>query len=136
MGMLNKKITCLIDDDTIYLFGMRKLIQNQQLCDKVLEFHNGQQAIDFLLEYKHDSIELPDVIFVDINMPVMNGWEFVEAFIKLRPSISKKITLYMISSSVNAEDIERAKSLSAISDYIIKPMTGVRLKEIFEKGAA
>jgi CheY-like chemotaxis protein len=136
MTTQNKKITWLIDDDVIYLFGMKKLIETHSLSEKVIEFHDGQAAIDFLDEYKHDHVELPDVIFVDINMPVMNGWEFVEEFVKLQPNINKQITVYMVSSSLDKADIERAKSFGAISDYVIKPVNGCKLKEIYESLAA
>ena len=65
-------------------------------------------------------------------MPVMDGWLFLEEYVKLKPEIGKKITIYMISSSVDPVDIERAKKISDISDYIIKPITILRLKEIIE----
>ena len=74
--------------------------------------------------------ELPDVIFLDINMPIMDGFQFMEEYVKIKPELNKKITIYMVSSSVDAVDIERAKSISDISDYIIKPIEPKQLKKI------
>ncbi len=74
--------------------------------------------------------ELPDIIFLDINMPYMDGWDFMEHFIDIKPNLPKEITIYMVSSSVQAEDMERAKALEDFSNYIIKPIDEKRFKEI------
>ena len=85
-----------------------------------------------MLDNLDNEPEYPDVIFLDIDMPVMDGFQFMEEFIKIKPRIGKSITIYMVSSSIDPVDIERANNISAISDYIIKPIGLVRLKEIME----
>ncbi len=126
-----QKITCIIDDDEIYLFSVKKVIELNNLSDKVLEFKNGQEAIEFFSQNQQDEDALPDVIFLDINMPVMNGWEFIEEFKKIQPAMSKSITLFVVSSSVDKSDVEKAKSLDPVFDYLTKPITASQLKNIY-----
>lgn len=131
MSLGKHKITCLIDDDEIYLFSVKKVIEVNKLSERVLEFRNGQEAIDFFTNSTTNQQELPDVIFLDINMPVMNGWEFIEEFRKIRPLLSKDIMLYVVSSSVDKSDVDKAKSFATVNDYLIKPITATQLKNIY-----
>ncbi len=132
MSLEQNKITCIIDDDEIYLFSVKKVIEINKLSQRVLEFRNGQDAIDFFVRSSANHQELPDVILLDINMPVMNGWEFIEEFKKIRPLLSKDITLYVVSSSVDKSDVDKAKSFSTVHDYLIKPITVSQLKNIYQ----
>lgn len=74
---------------------------------------------------------LPDVIFLDVRMPVMDGWEFMKEFAEIKSQLGKKISIYMISSSIDASDIDRAKKIPDVIDYIFKPVDVNRLEEIF-----
>ena len=78
---------------------------------------------------------LPDIILLDINMPVMDGWQFMELFALLNPTLSKKIDVYMVSSSINKADIKRAKAITDISDFIVKPLDARSLGNIFKQAA-
>jgi CheY-like chemotaxis protein len=128
------KTVCVIDDDKIYIYGLKKLISIKQLSPNLMEFYNGKEAIDFLTD--PDNLDtLPDIIFLDINMPVMDGWGFMESFVKIKPQLGKKITIYMVSSSINDEDIQRAKTISDITDYVIKPISPDTLVELFRLAA-
>jgi CheY-like chemotaxis protein len=131
MTDMRQKITCIIDDDEIYLFSVKKVIEVNKLSDKVLEFKNGQEALAFFNQYHNNDELLPDVIFLDINMPVMNGWEFIEEFRKIRQNISKAITVYVVSSSVDKTDVDKARSLPSVHDYLTKPITASQLKSIY-----
>jgi len=122
--------SCLIDDDFIHQFGMKRMIQRYQPSEGVIEFSNGLDAINFF-KAPHADEEIPELIFLDINMPVMNGWEFMEEFVKIRPTIQKKIDIYILSSSTDSVDIQKAKSIPEIRDYIVKPLTPDLLKNIF-----
>ncbi len=125
----------LIDDDEIYLFTMKKIIQKNKLVDNVHEFKNGFDAIEFLSKMSSSNEVLPDMILLDINMPVMDGWTFMELFAMLKPKLNKNITVYMISSSINQIDINRAKTISDISDFIVKPIGSQQLINIFSNAA-
>lgn len=126
----------LIDDDEIYLFTMKRMIEKNNLVNNVHEFKNGFDAIEFLNKVAiNNHVLLPDIIFLDINMPVMDGWSFMDVFSLLKPKLSKKIEVYMISSSINQSDIDRAKSITDISDFIVKPIGTEQLKNIFSMAA-
>lgn len=124
---------CIVDDDDIYQFTVIKTLEPLQLAKKIIVFSDGEEAINFLMDNLNKEHELPDVIFLDINMPIMDGFQFMEEYVKIKPRLGKKTTIYMVSSSVDPVDIERAKKISDISDYIIKPIEPGKLKSIIEK---
>ncbi|NVK75256.1 MAG: response regulator [Oceanospirillaceae bacterium] len=125
-----KEIICLIDDDKVYQYTASKSIEASSVVKRVLVFDDGEQAYTYLVDNLTLRENLPDIIFLDINMPYMDGWEFMEEFIKLKPKLSKPITIYMVSSSLQEEDINKAKSLENISEYIIKPISKERFQEL------
>jgi CheY-like chemotaxis protein len=123
-------IISIVDDDEVHQFTTTRTIQTSGVACEVLTFSDGEEAIDFLTTTSEDPDKLPDIIFLDINMPIMDGWQFLEAYIAIKPKMGKKITIYMISSSVDPADTERAKAISELSDYIVKPITPERFKEL------
>lgn len=124
---------CIVDDDDIYQFTIIKTLQLFNLPKNIIAFADGEEALNFMLDNLGEDHKLPDVIFLDINMPIMDGFQFIDEYIKIKPKVGKSITIYMVSSSVDPVDIERAKKISAISDYIIKPIRQGQLKSILEK---
>ncbi len=121
---------CIVDDDDIYQFTMIKTLKSLKLTNSIMVFSDGEEALDFMLDNLHNDKELPDVIFLDIDMPIMDGFEFMEEYVKIKPKLGKKITIYMVSSSVDPVDIDRAKKISEITDYIVKPITQDQLTYI------
>ena len=132
---MRKKVenVCIIDDDLIYQFLAKEEIEYTNLVGKIMFFDDGEKALNFIKTVlDNDEISaLPDVIFLDINMPIMDGWQFLEEYILLKPRIGKKIVIYIVSSSIDMRDLDRARSISDISDYIIKPISNQRLVNIF-----
>ena len=121
---------CVIDDDDIYQFTIVKMLKSIDLNKEISLFSDGEEALEFLIDNLYNDEELPDIIFLDINMPIMDGFQFMEEYVKIKPKLNKKITIYMVSSSVDPVDIEKAKNISDISDYIIKPIKAGQLQEI------
>ncbi len=130
--MLNSMIVCIIDDDEIYQFTVTKTIKNHNLAKKILVFKDGELAIQFLIDNIGNNENVPDIIFLDINMPIMDGWQFLDEYVQIKPRIGKKIIIYLVTSSIDPADLERAKKISEISDYIIKPVTPGKLKDVIE----
>ena len=125
-------VTFIIDDDRLYQFGMKRMLHYLTVETEVMQFDNGLEAIEYLKDHKNKENLLPDVIFLDINMPVMNGWQFLDSFVNLHIRSEKKITIYMVTSSVDNAEILKAASYKEIKNYIIKPISVDSLKEVFK----
>lgn len=130
-------LACIIDDDSIYVNLIKKIIETKKLCDNLLVFNDGKDGIDYfealLQNFNHNNI--PDVILLDLNMPIMDGWEFIERFTKIRNKFKKTITLYVVSSSINQSDMVKAESLSSVQSYLVKPVKIDELEAIFTRCA-
>lgn len=122
----------LVDDDSFYQFATRSIIQQTALVSQVKIFSNGLDAINFLKAIRHKPKELPQVILLDIFMPVMDGWEFLEEYKALQLKPEKPIVIYMVSSSIDPRDIERVRTIPSVSGYIIKPITRERFLELLK----
>lgn len=130
------KLACIIDDDSIYVNLIKKIIETKKLCDNLLVFNDGKDGIDYFEALiKNLDHNIPDVILLDLNMPVMDGWEFIERFTTIRNKFKKTITLYVVSSSINKTDVDKAKSLSSVENYLIKPVVIDELEAIFTRSA-
>ncbi|MBI2274484.1 MAG: response regulator [Chitinophagaceae bacterium] len=128
-----KHIVCLIDDDNIYQYTARVILESTGLAKQIHSFYDGKEALNYFIEQLPANPDaLPDVIFLDINMPVMNGWEFLEEYNKLATSFPKPITVYMVSSSVNSTDMQRSRSYKSVSDYLVKPVNRNTYQELME----
>jgi CheY-like chemotaxis protein len=130
MNTQNKTLIAgIVDDDATFRYGFKKLALKKGVFSRLLTFNNGIEAIDYLKDL-HNSNSLPDVLFVDINMPLMDGWEFMDAFRDIHSQLSKNIVTYNISSSIDIEDIKRAKRNPLITDYLLKPIDEHYLADI------
>lgn len=128
-----KHNVCLIDDDNIYQFTARKIIESTGLAGEIKSFYNGKEAIDFFTsEAGHNPESLPDVIFLDINMPIMNGWEFLDEYTGLHTSFPKHIVVYVVSSSIDDNDMRKSRGYQSVTDYIVKPVNRSTYQELLE----
>lgn len=127
---MNKINLAIIDDDEMYVLAMKKLIDGVQLSERTVYFENGKLALNYLDQCIHQSHLLPELILLDLNMPEINGWQFIKEFRKLKTKIDKKVTIYMISNTVNEDEIHKAKGIEEITDFICKPVTMHALSKI------
>lgn len=125
--MKNKKI-CIVDDEEIIQFIVTTILQNLGDGISVLSYKNGEEALQALK--KMDKVELPDIILLDINMPVMGGWQFLDEFAKIKPKYDKRVAIYILSSSTAPGDKIRSKVYKDIRGYINKPIEADMLKKI------
>jgi CheY-like chemotaxis protein len=122
----------LIDDDDIYVFLTKKTILKVLEDVDVEVFSDGLKAITHLKNIQNQPELLPDVIFLDLNMPVMDGWEFLEEYQELYSSFARKNQLYIVSSSISPHEMERSKNISVVSEFIIKPLVKEKFLEILQ----
>ena len=131
---MTKKAIWVIDDDPIYQIIINKIIQRSEMFSIATSFKNGKEAIDTLQDIVNNKLEnsvlLPDIILLDINMPIMDGWEFMEKMGLIKSKFSKNITVYIVSSSIATEDKNKSKTYSDILGYLSKPVTMNDLKLI------
>jgi CheY-like chemotaxis protein len=119
--------TYIIDDDNIFIFVLKKIIEKNENFDQVLDFKNGKEVIKILSD---ENNIMPDIILLDINMPVIDGWQFLEEIEKL-PN-KNKLNIFIMSSSIDANDIEKSKSFSTVKDFISKPINNEKLNKLIK----
>ena len=127
---MTKKIIWVVDDDAIYQIIVNKIIQRSEMFSAISSFKNGKDAIDTLQNSLENIELLPDIILLDINMPIMDGWEFMEEMGLLKSQINKQINIYIVSSSIAVEDKNKSKTYPDILGYLSKPITTENLKMI------
>ena len=130
------KLACIIDDDTVYIKLVKKLLEVKKLCDDILVFENGKEAIEYFKKSKVEKVELPQLILLDLNMPVMNGWEFLDEFDTIHESLDVNPSLYVVSSSIDPIDSKKARSKKFVEDYISKPISLKTFEVICKKIAS
>ncbi len=129
MRKLNKIL--LVDDDSTSNFLTQMILEDLQVTDHIIVKKNGQEALDYITETcLHNNESCPELIFLDINMPIMDGFEFLEAFQKLAPKTQQTTPIILLTSSTNPRDVEKAKAYP-LAGYIQKPLTEEKLQELF-----
>ncbi|WP_339651460.1 response regulator [uncultured Maribacter sp.] len=131
--MMKKSNILLVDDDDIYLYIMKNTIHQLHNELTINSFTDGEQAVEYITKCTEEKVELPEVIFLDINMPFLDGWGFLAEFKKLKPKIVKQVNIYMVSSSMLESDMKRAANFEELTGYVVKPVTKEQLTEIFKK---
>jgi len=127
-----KKSVLIIDNDPIYRTISQKIIEKLDLAETIYVEKNGYTAIQFLTNVIENSSPLPQIILLDIEMPVMNGWEFMDEYCKIENPLLAEIKIYIVSSSISQIDKDKANTYSEIKGFISKPLTIETLKSILE----
>ena len=124
----------LVDDDLTTNLYNEIIIQDLNITDEIEVFQNGKLALDYLTTLNEEGkYPQPEILFLDINMPIMNGWEFLEQHDKLQQNQKAIIILAMLTSSVNPEDKVRALKFNSVKEFINKPLIEENLEELIIK---
>ena len=121
----------LVDDDEHTNFLNKTIIRHARFAEKVTTFTSASDALDYLEGAMKDE-DLPDLIFLDINMPFMVGWDFIESYSKLNLNGSAPKVI-MLTSSINPKDEQRAESIKEINGFQSKPLSHEILSGIYRK---
>lgn len=128
------KDVLIVDDDEINNFVCSKIIDQAGFAENVQTSLGAREALDLLESKVNDANDdLPDLILLDINMPIMSGWDFLEEYKSLLARSNKNVVLMMLSSSVYEEDVSKANEYKEVSGYIAKPLRMEKLEEISDQ---
>ncbi|GAB3513987.1 response regulator [Emticicia fontis] len=120
----------IIDDDKILTYVLQRIMGSVYSFENIEIFQNGKEAINHLTTLKKNPESLPDLILLDLNMPVMDGWQFLDEFEKI--PLEKKVKLYIVSSSIDIQDHNKAKNYKTVSDFLIKPIGKKQIEQMIE----
>lgn len=132
---MKKKLNCilLIDDDEATNYMHQLIIKKNDCTNAIVCKQNGQLGLDYLLSIDDKENVQPDIIFLDINMPGMNGWDFLKHYNKLNKEQQAKIVVVMLSTSTDPVDMEKAKDIEYVSRFNPKPLTNNMLNDILKE---
>ncbi|MFT2008372.1 response regulator [Pontibacter sp. 13R65] len=128
----------LIDDDDTTNFLNQRLLERMQVSDQIRTFVNGKQAFDYLYNVSNHNYDVsnanyfePELIFLDINMPVMDGFEMLELYERLDESFRSRIVMTVLTTSTHPHDT--ASSTNYAAEYLTKPLTVEKVNMLFDK---
>jgi len=132
--MKTPKLAYVVEDNPITSSITKLIIKKKLHCGRVQTYANGQRAFDQLTAVlQAGTDEVPDLILLDLNMPLMDGWEFLDAFARL--PITQKVCVFILTSSIHPDDIEKARRYKQVQGYFSKPLEDdnlARMQELFQ----
>lgn len=123
----------VIDDNNIDLYITARVMRKNNIAKEVLEFTSGVQALEYLRQNQENHALIPELIIVDIYMPQMSGFEFMEAFDALPPPLKQRCSCYIISSTIDEKDIDRANADPNVMGFEEKPVTAAFFEGIWRR---
>lgn len=123
------KSICIIDDDEIYQMIIKRLISKAKIFESISYFMCATEAFEY---FEKDSDNLPSVILLDINMPIMDGWQFLSELENTYPLLYDKTQVYIVTSSIAYSDKDKIQEFPRVSGFLSKPLSVEKLREIGE----
>ena len=133
---MNKKVSTilLVDDDLAINFLHKRIVTKSEIGESVIALYNGVEALKNLEDLNHSLFENDSVfIFLDLNMPIMDGWEFLDSYKHIHKDLNYQCKIFVLSSSINPDDIQKAKKNSHVSEYFSKPLSTDSIATLKEK---
>lgn len=134
---MKTKLNCilLVDDDEPTNFLNKMVLEDVDCAETIKVADSGQNALEYLenAEGPNGNPSSPDLIFLDINMPAMNGWEFLERYSSLDKRHKANVVIVMLTTSLNPDDRAKASSMPDVSGFETKPLTPEKLQSVLEK---
>ena len=121
-------LVSIIDDDQLFQFSTKKLLESTEGVEEILQFKNGQEAINYFLDNRDRPEKIPDLVFLDLNMPVSNGWDFLDKFTS-HTFEKNLITIYICTSTDSKYDHEKLNLYPELKGFLFKPIIK---QEVFE----
>jgi CheY-like chemotaxis protein len=122
MNSMDLKNVLIVDDDSVFTILNKRILQRTGLAREIHTAENGQEALDLINSYYSGSTSFPDIILLDLNMPIMDGFGFIEAFQRITFARKNLAKIIVVSSSEDPRDIEKALKMGA-SHYLTKPVS-------------
>nr|WP_315167312.1 response regulator [uncultured Flavobacterium sp.] len=130
-------IILCVDDDPITLMLCKKVISKLSFAQEIITAQNGEEALAYFNTLKHNKTDSlsksPQLIFLDLNMPVMGGWEFLDLFNSDEFSEFKSTKVIILSSTIDPQDLEKAKTYPVVIDFLSKPISHSMLEYLTNK---
>ncbi|XZF14788.1 response regulator [Chitinophagaceae bacterium MMS25-I14] len=119
----------LIDDDAVINFMHKKILSRENICTDILLFSNAEAALNEIIDNPIDMGTDRNLILLDINMPGMDGWDFLDEFEKQDRAVQSTYNIIMLTSSISVDDIEKSKTYKTVQGFISKPLTAEKLQK-------
>jgi CheY-like chemotaxis protein len=120
----------VIDDDTTFQFIFRKMIEKQDSIEIVNDSKDGIQALNYLKDCIREGHGFPDIIILDLNMPRLDGWGFLDEFSKLERAMGRDIPICILSSTINQSDFDKANTYETVKSFFSKPITSDQIQSM------
>ncbi|CAN5474511.1 response regulator [soil metagenome] len=123
----------VIDDNPTDHYIMQRLLHNNFNCEQATYTYDGRLVLDYLQENKNEGASLPDVIFLDLDMPELTGWEFLDELEQLNTGFSKSVQVHIMSSSIRSADIFNSKKYTCVNSFLTKPLSRDNINRICQE---
>ncbi|HKL02171.1 MAG TPA: response regulator [Cryomorphaceae bacterium] len=124
------KLVLIVDDDPISILVSETIIRKHHFSEEIKSFKSGKDGISYLKELLERGKELPDLIFLDVMMPIMDGWEFLDAYDEIIDKSSFEPNVIMLTALTGDKDREKAKAHPLVRTFVSKPITSEFLRSL------
>ena len=125
-----KYVIVIYQIDDIFQYLTRKVIEETKKVSQICEFQNGEAAIESIKTAIESKGTLPELILLDLSMPIMDGWDFLDELQRIKPMIHTQIIIYIVSSTISPKDIQKVSTYAEVKDYVIKPITRQKFNDL------